>query len=291
MGMQLKSLDEVRERFVVVDFQNTLWKSWMVKPQGSEELQRADGYPTGHVYRLFRTLAKWKGQFGGHLVLAYEGGEQLRYDLFPDYKGTRKKDKEFDPSPDAKRMVSNIKCTEIRPMGAEADDAIAAWIHRHPEAQHLILSSDKDLWSLRGPRVQIVSFRDLLGEADVHKSCKRHFGTPQPKSVTMAKALFGDTSDNLPKVPRLLKKHVASVLEKAANPDELYSSLEGIPPKTVLKLVEYEDQVRRVFEAVTLRKHVKLQRRERAGRPKKLRQFLKEFECESLFPMVDFMTS
>lgn len=289
--MRLKNLDEVRDRYIVVDFQNTLWKSWMVKPFDGEELKREDGYPTGHVYRLFRTLAKWKGVFSGHLVICYEGGERYRYELFPEYKAGRKKDRDFNPSPDAKRMMSHICCTELKPVEAEADDAIAAFIHRKPEAQHLILSSDKDLWALRGKRVQIMSFRDILGEADVQKSCKKHFGTPTPKSITMAKALYGDKSDNLPNVPRLLKKHVADVLEVASTPDEFFSSLEGVPAKTASKLRDHEEQVRRVYQAVQLRSEVKLRRRKREGDSKRLSNFLREFECESLLPQVDFMTS
>lgn len=288
--MKLKPLSEVRERFIVVDFQNTLWKSWMVKPSDGE-LIRKDGYPTGHIFRLFRTLAKWKGVFAGHLVICYEGGEKYRYELFPEYKAGRNRTKDFDPSPDAKRMMSHICCTEIKPVGAEADDAIAAFIKRKPEAQHLILSSDKDLWALRGPRVETVSFRDILSEADVRKSCKKHFGTPTPKSITLAKALYGDTSDNLPRVPRLFKKHVASVLEKTAIPDEFFANLDGVPPKTAEKLLAHEDQVRRVFDAVLLRSGVKLRRRTRKGSPKSLRRFLREFECESLLPSVAFMTS
>ena len=263
----------------------------MVKLTDGEELLREDGYPTGHVFRLFRTLAKWKGVFAGHLVICYEGGEKYRYELFPDYKAGRKKDRDFDPSPDAKRMISHICCTEIKPIDAEADDAIAAFIRRKPEAQHLILSSDKDLWALRGPRVETVSFRDILSEADVRKTCKKNFGTPCPKSITMAKAVYGDVSDNLPKVPRLLKKHVASVLEKAAFPDEFFASLDEVPSKTAEKLFAHEDQVRRVFDAVQLRSRVKLRRKIREGDPKGLRRFLREFECESLLSHVAFMTS
>jgi DNA polymerase-1 len=290
--MKLKKLSEIRERFVLVDFQNTLWKSWMVRTQDSDELTRKDGYPTGHVFRLFRTLLKWKGTFAGHLVICYEGGEKYRYELFPEYKaGRRDNRKEFDPVPDAKRMMSMLCCTELMPVAAEADDAIAAYIQRKPEAQHLILSSDKDLWALLGPRVQIVSFRDILGDAEVKKSCKKHYGTSVPRSITMAKALYGDNSDNLPRVPRLLKKHMASLLEEAETPDEFFANLDGIPPKTVEKLRAHEDQVRRVFSAVKLRPEVKLRRRVRKGNPKRLRSFLREFECESLLHQVDFMTS
>jgi len=288
--MKIKQLDDIRDRFVVVDFQNTLWKSWMVKPSDGDDLVRDDGYPTGHIFRLFRTLAKWKGVFAGELVICYEGGEKYRYELFPDYKAGRKKDHDFNPIPDAKKLMSYLKCLELKPVDAEADDAIAAFVYRNPDAQHLILSSDKDLWQLRGPRVQIVSFRDILGDNDVHKTCKKQFGTSVPKSVTMAKALFGDSSDNLPKVPRLFKKHVASALEASGTPDDFFANMDEIPEKTAAKLRDHEAQVRKVYEAVTLRHKVKLRRRTREGDKAGLKNFLREFECHSLLPKVDFMT-
>lgn len=288
---RLKSLEDIRERFIVIDFQNTLWKSWMVKPQGEELARVSDGYPTGHVYRFWRTLYKWKREFVGEFVFCYEGDEKFRFELFPEYKaGRNREQKDFDPEPDVLRMISLLKCIELKPIDAEADDAIAAFIHKRPEAQHLIISSDKDLWALRGPRVQIVSFRGILNDADIQKSCIKHFGTPNPKSVTLAKALYGDKSDNLPKVNRLLKKHVASVLEKTTTPDEFFESLDGVPEKTVAKLHEHEAQVRKVYRAVQLRTDVRLKRRVRKGKPAELRDFLREFECESLLPQVDFLT-
>lgn len=286
----MKSLDDIADRYVVVDFQNTLWKSWMVNP-GGEELKTSDGYPTGHVYRFLRTIYKWKRDFAGDIVFCYEGGERLRYDLFPSYKSGRKKDKEFDPAPDVRRLVSHFKCIELKPVEAEADDAIAAWVHRYPKAKHLILSSDKDLWTCRGENVGIVSFQNELTDEDVKKSCTKHYGSPTPKSITLAKALFGDKSDGLPGVPRLLKKHVSHVLEKAEDPDQMFADLGGVPQQTAEKLRAHEEQIRRMYSVVRLRTDVRLRKRVREGNPKGLKDFLRDFECTSLFPMVDLLTS
>lgn len=276
------------ERYIVVDFQNTLWKSWAVK-SGGEDLVRKDGYPTGHIYRFFRTLHKWKREFGGKFVFCYEGGEKYRFSLFPGYKEGRKKDRDFDPTPDAKRLISFLRCLELKPRDAEADDAIAAFVTRNSDAHHLILSSDKDLWTLRGHKVSIVSFRDFLEESYVAKSCKKNFGTDSPMSMTLAKALYGDHSDRIPGVPRLLKKHVAHVLEKARDVDEFYATLEGVPEATVRKLQEYREQVTLMHEVVQLRPGVRLRRRERPGDPEGLTSFLREFECGSLIAHVDLM--
>jgi DNA polymerase I len=288
----MKSFEEVRQRYVVVDFKNTLWKSWMVKP-ATGDLTRADGYPSGHIFRMFRTLCKWKRGFGGDLVFCYEGGERLRYEAYPEYKGTRKKASpdEFDPTSDVLRMVNCFKCFDVTPLEAEADDAIAAWVKMYPDANHLILSSDKDLWTLRAPNVQIVSFQDILDDAHVAKSCEKHFGTPNLRSITLAKALYGDSSDNLPKVPRLLKKHVASLLEVAETPDDLFANLEGVPATTAVKLKEFEPQIRKMYEVVSLRADVALDVRSRTGKPNRLRNMLREFECTSLIQDVDFMCS
>lgn len=280
--MQLTKIQDKPERYIVVDFQNTLWKSWMAKPAAGPDLCRADGYPTGHVYRFVRTIYKWKRDFQGELVFCYEGGEKQRYELFPTYKSGRKRDHDFDPAPDVKRLLSHIRCTELRPREAEADDAIAAFIHRKPSASHLILSSDKDLWSLRGPNVQIVSFQEMLSDADIEKSCEKHYGTAKPKSITLAKALFGDKSDGLPGIPRLLKKHVAPLLEKVETPEELLSQLSSLPRSSADKLLEHQEQVRTLYQVVRLRPEVQVQKREREGDVDKFKKFLREFESPSL---------
>lgn len=286
----MKSLEEVKDRYIVVDFQNTVWKSWMVNP-GGEELKTSSGYPTGHVFRFLRTIYKWKRDFSGEVVFCYEGGEKRRYELFPSYKAGRSKDREFDPAPDVRRLVSHLKCIEIKPVEAEADDAIAAWVYRKPEARHLILSSDKDLWACRGSNVDIVSFQDILTDDDIRKSCTKHYGSPSPKSITLAKALFGDKSDGLPSVPRLMKKHVAKAVERAENPDQLFSDLGGMPQQTAEKLRAHESQIRDMYEVVRLRKEVRLKKRVREGDAQGLKSFLREFECTSLLPTVPFLTS
>lgn len=263
----------------------------MAKASGGPDLQRSDGYPTGHVYRFFRTIYKWKRDFQGHLVFCYEGNERQRYEIFPEYKAGRKRDIEFNPKPDVTRMLSMVKCTELRPDGAEADDAIAGFIQRKPDALHLILSSDKDLWTLRGPNVQIVSFQEILTEEDIQKSCAKHYGVELPKSITLAKSLFGDKSDGLPGVPRLLKKHLSSVLEKAETPDELFSMLDDVPSKTADKIREHEDHIRKMWSVVQLRPSVRIQRREREGDEQALRAFITEFECPSLHFMTRLMCS
>lgn len=292
----MKSLDDIPDRYVLVDYQNTLWKSWMVKPAG-EEMHRADGHPSGHVFRMFRTLHKWKRDFGGDLVIAHEGGEKLRYELFPEYKANRHRVRVdqagqplFDPNPDVARMMSYIKCVEVKAVGAEADDAIAAWVTNHPDATQLIISSDKDLWALRSPRVSIVSFQDMLSDEHVAKTLTKHYGTPNLKSITLAKALFGDKSDGIPGVPRLLRKHMASYLEAASTPDELFDKLYLLPKKTASRLVEHKSQIYNMYNVVSLRSDVTLKYRVRKGDPDGLRAFLEEFECTTLLPYVEFMT-
>lgn len=287
----MKSLDNLPERFIVVDFQNTLWKSWLAARPGEVDLTRStDGYPTGHIFRFFRTLHKWKRDFSGDLIICYEGGERRRYEIFPEYKAGRKRDHAFNPIPDAKSLVRLISCTELQPDRAEADDAIAAFVHKYPNARHLILSSDKDLWGLRAKNVNIVSFQNILTDADIRKSCEKHFGTPNPKCITLAKALFGDKSDGLPGVPRLLKKHVAKLVEEVSTPDEFYADLSKVPAKTANKLRDFEEQVRKMYEVVQLRTDVRMRRRDNPGNREALQRFLEEFECHSLLPQVRLMT-
>tara|TARA_R100000656_G_scaffold104176_1_gene76041 strand:+ start:68136 stop:68990 length:855 start_codon:yes stop_codon:yes gene_type:complete len=284
-------MNELTDRYVVFDFQNTLWRSYMARPRNEEDMQTSTGYPSGHVYRFFRSVHKWKSQFGGHPVFIYEGGEKYRYELFPEYKAGRDRNREFDPKPDVVKMLKHIKCTEIIPVDSEADDGIAAWVHKYPTARHLIVSSDKDLWQLRCPNVQIVFFQSVISDQEIEEKCKKHYGTPKPASIVLAKALYGDKSDGLPSVPRLFKKHVSPLLERVRLVDDFFAEIDSLPTKTAQKLRDHEEQVRKVYEAVQLRAHCKLRRREREGNAEKLTQFLEKFECETLLPLVDAMVS
>jgi DNA polymerase-1 len=272
--------------FILIDFKNTVMRAWHAGQSGDQEdAKRSDGYPSGHVLRFFRMIHKLKKECGGgQLVFCMEGGETRRYELLPTYKEGRSKP-DFDPAPDVVKMIQLMKCKVVTPVSAEADDAIATFVATNKGGKHFIVSVDKDLWSLLGGKVRILSAQNEITEAKVLKT----FGV-KPSGVALAKALVGDASDKIPKVPYLLWKDIASAMETALTPEDLYNQIDKIPPKTATKLLEYKEQVEKMFEVVSLRKDCELLIDERPGNSEEMKAFLESFECASLIPLISTLT-
>lgn len=272
--------------FVLIDFKNTVMRAWHAGQSGEQEdAKRSDGYPSGHILRFFRMVYKLKKETGGMLCFCMEGGETLRYELLPSYKEGRPK-LEFDPTPDVIKMLQFMKCKIITPVQAEADDAIAAYVTKNKNARHFIISADKDLWSLLGGKVRIFSAQNEIMEQKVVEV----FGV-KPQGVALAKALCGDTSDKIPKVPHLRWKDIEEVMQECVTPDDLYSRIDHIPEKTATKLLEYKEQVEKMYKVVRLRTECELVIDQRPGDAEGLTKFLESFECHSLLPLVGKMTS
>jgi 5'-3' exonuclease len=90
----------------------------------------------------------------------------------------------------------------------EADDLIARWIDRHPDQQHVIISTDKDLNQLIAPNVRqyngiaeetmtVDGYFDKKGNPVIDKKTRVHRKTESAEWTIFEKAMRGDPSDNI----------------------------------------------------------------------------------------------
>ncbi|MDB3945933.1 DNA polymerase I, partial [Gammaproteobacteria bacterium] len=92
----------------------------------------------------------------------------------------------------------------------------------------LIISGDKDLAQLVGPRVMMYdSMKDVLYDRD---GVKEKFGVP-PEGIVDFLALVGDTSDNIPGVPKVGPKTAARWLSEHGSLDKLVEHSDSVPGK------------------------------------------------------------
>lgn len=268
--------------YLLIDFKNTAWRAYAVG-SSDEQLKTSEGVPSGHVLRFFRMMQKLKKDFGGELVFCMEGGEKLRYELFPDYKKGR--DKETPWLEDLVQLARCMKCLVVTPKEAEADDAIAAFIRNNPKARHCIISADKDLWSLLGSKTRIMSFQNEILKEKVFET----FGV-LPEAVPLAKALSGDSSDGLPGVPRLRWKDIETQLEGCLTPEDLFAKIESVPVKTKEKLLEHKAQIELIYKVACLRNSCELAIEEIPGDESGMTALLNKFECTSLLTSMSQLT-
>jgi hypothetical protein len=163
----------------------------------------------------------WQDFGGSHVVFCLEG-RSWRKDYYAPYKRNRsdaraaltvkeqEEDQLFWESFDKfKEFVSEkTNCTVLQHGELEADDLIAGWIQSHPEAKHVIISTDSDFYQLIAPNVSQYNgvqehhithegVFDKKGKMVIDNKTKEPKAIPDPKWLLFEKCIRGDSSDNV----------------------------------------------------------------------------------------------
>lgn len=151
--------------------------------------------------RMYRT--KFKDKFG-EVVIAGDAGGNWRFEAFPQYKASRKKNRK-DSKMDWNEIfrVNNLVWEElgeyfpyktIKVHGCEADDVIAALVENTQEfGNHedvMIVSADKDFAQLQ-KYSNVYQFSPMT---------KKYIKEEHPRKQLLEMILKGDTADGVPNV-------------------------------------------------------------------------------------------
>jgi DNA polymerase I len=213
--------------------------------------RKSDGLPVGAVQgycnMLWKLIRDMKGEDGPtHLVAIFDHSEKtFRNELYDQYKANRSDPPEdlipqFPLVRDATKAFG-VACVELP--GYEADDLIATYACRARDAggEAVIVSSDKDLMQLIGPRVVMwdpMKDRRLAEEAVMEK-----FGVTPDKMIDL-QALVGDSVDNVPGAPGIGLKTAAQLLDEYGDLDALLARAGEIKqPKRRETLIKHRDQI------------------------------------------------
>lgn len=115
------------------------------------------GEKTGVVYGVLRALERLADTLAPQeLILCFDNGRRARTEMFPAYKGDRKRDEEFVA--DFKRqmtqldkVLAHLPVLRISQIGVEADDVIARIAEFCKHERVGIVTRDKDLYQLAKP--------------------------------------------------------------------------------------------------------------------------------------------
>ena len=236
------------------------------------------------LLRYTKALGSTKGWFW-----VTEGdGKTRRQRLFGGYKSR------FRPMaplletmlPLALTILKNVNCRIVQAPKGEADDAVACVVanllHKDPATQIIIVSEDKDLWQLvKDPWVTVYGqTHGTISEAVVKHQLK---GVPAAH-VCLWKALVGDASDNLPRVPGLNHAVACKLATRYRTPKNLYRGLKkarpllGVTTVQKQKLLAAKAQVKLTHRLVKLKNKLAVTTIKCKARPKALRKFLQAHE-------------
>lgn len=170
--------------------------------------------PTGGLSLIFNTLYSVidKGDF----VFCCDRNPTIKKDMYPDYKATRHHDTEIQVQKGVVEYVlEKCNCTVLARAGYEADDIIYSIVQKFYKAYDYIYiyTGDSDLYFLvddivsikphssRGKEVNRYNYEQVL------KSKKSVYNT-----LTVQKIIKGDSSDNIPALPKDVQGRVAQAL-------------------------------------------------------------------------------
>lgn len=224
----------------------------------SISVMKTGAMETQAIFGFLRTLKSLVGSSKHERVVAYilwDGRAQFRYDLWPEYKANRlAKTQEEEESKQRFRnqlpflyaAVSSLGVKQFRSAKHEADDLAGHFVRALNAAGVTVtmVSGDQD-WI--GLVTELTDWYDPIRDRRVdHFSFAESTGTTGPKSYYHSKALKGDTSDNIPGMPRIGEGGTAKFIAQWENVDNYLAAVDAgeYTPKKAGKTAKnphYED--------------------------------------------------
>jgi DNA polymerase I len=242
---------------VLIDGSSYLYRAFHALPN----LTNSAGEPTGALHGVLTMINKLvREQPGARVAVIFDApGKTFRDDMFAEYKANR------PPMPDDLRSQVTPILDAVRAMGlpllqvegVEADDVIGTLCRDAASngLNVLVSTGDKDLAQLVNDKVTLVNtMNDGLLDRD---AVKAKFDV-YPEQIIDYLALVGDTSDNIPGVPKVGAKTAAKWLNLYDSADGVVEHAEEIKGKVGESLRDNIEQLRLSQQLATIRLDVAL---------------------------------
>ncbi|HWM27546.1 MAG TPA: DNA polymerase I [Woeseiaceae bacterium] len=242
---------------VLVDGSSYLYRAYHALPK----LSSSKGDPTGALLGVLNMINKLvKDQPSELFAVVFDApGKTFRDAMFEQYKANR------PPMPDELRaqvaplleavpaLGLPLLCIE----GVEADDVIGTLCRQCAGngMNVLVSTGDKDMAQLVGDNVTVVN--TMTGSVLDREGVKRKFDV-YPEQIVDYLALVGDSSDNIPGVPRVGAKTAAKWLNEYGTVDAILANADKVGGKVGESLRENVDQLKLSRQLATIRQDVPL---------------------------------
>ncbi len=243
---------------VLIDGSSYLYRAYHALPA----LTNSAGEPTGALHGVLSMIQKLiREQQPGHIAVVFDApGKTFRDDLYADYKATR------PPMPDELRSQVQPILDAVRAMGlpllqvpdVEADDVIGTLCRQAGEQglDVLVSTGDKDLAQLVNDRVTLVN---TMTDTTMDRAAVKAKFDVYPEQIIDYLALVGDSSDNIPGVPKVGPKTAAKWLNLYASADGIVEHKDDIKGKVGESLRDNIDQLRLSQQLASIRQDVELE--------------------------------
>ncbi|MCT9820203.1 DNA polymerase I [Microbacterium sp. W1N] len=257
--------DSGKPTLLVVDGHSLAYRAFFALPV--DNFSTKDGQHTNGIYGFLSMFVNLiKAEQPTHLAVAFDTSRHsFRTDQYPEYKATRSESPaEFKGQiPLLQECLAAMNVTVLTKEGIEADDILATLATRGAAEGYdvLVCSGDRDTIqlvtddvTLLYPSVQGVSqLKRYTPDAVVEK-----YGLP-PANYPDIAALVGETSDNLPGVPKVGEKTAVKWLTQWGSLENLLANADKITGVVGGNLREHLDDVTRNRSLNALLRDVELE--------------------------------
>ena len=247
------------EKLLIVDGSNLLFQMFYGMPA---RIVNATGKPIqgtlGFVGALLKILRLVQPT---HAAVVFDGEcANPRRELDPDYKANREdltqlpeEDTPFSQLPDIFAALTYLGIPYRETADCEADDWMARFARQYGSSREVVIvSQDSDLFQLIDQNVKILRYR-----GDKTVLCDENYIVEKlgivPGRYAAFKALTGDSSDNIPGIPKIGPKTAAALINRFGSLEAILDSAEQIEKPSIRASVQqYRQRALRNYRLVHL---------------------------------------
>ncbi len=283
--------DKNKENLVIIDGSSYLYRAYYALPN----LKTSNGMHSGAIHGFANMLNRIIDEYNPkYMLMVFDAkGKNFRHEIYKKYKATRNAmpkelSEQTEPIID---MVKAYGITVIQESGVEADDVIATAVKSHTieNVQTVISSGDKDLAQLVQNDVVLVNSFDskvLDTQGVIDK-----FGV-RPDQILDYLCLVGDSSDNIPGVPKVGPKTARTLLGKYNSVENIIDNTQELKGKLRENLENSHDTIDLAKKLIVLKDDLRLPLKQKDLEiktidTKVLKKIINKYELKSLSKKLD----
>ncbi|MFJ4174378.1 DNA polymerase I [Microbacterium sp. NPDC089696] len=243
--------DSAKPTLMVVDGHSLAYRAFFALPV--DNFTTKDNQHTNAIYGFLSMLVNLiKAEQPTHLAIAFDTSRHsFRTDEYPEYKATRSETpQEFRGQiPLLQDCLAAMSIPVLTKEGIEADDILATLSTQGAEQGYevLVVSGDRDTIQLVNDDITLL-YPNVQGVSQLKRydpvTVQERYGV-RPEQYPDIAALVGETSDNLPGVPKVGEKTAVKWLTQFGTLDELLERAEEIKGVVGGNLRDHIEDVRR----------------------------------------------
>ena len=232
----MKSPKQHAPRIVLIDGNSLAYRAFYALP---DTMQTTSGITTNAVYGFTTMLLKVLDEQPDFVAISFDRPEPtFRHKEYKAYKATRQKAPPtlYEQIPYVKEIAAALDIPIYEIAGYEADDVLGTLAKAAEKAGHdvEILTGDKDALQLVNKNIKVLLTRKGITDTVLYgeKEVEERYGI-KPDQLIDFKALMGDSSDNIPGVPKVGEVTAAQLLKEFGSLEEILENADRITKKAL----------------------------------------------------------